>query len=400
LKKLLVVTYGGGHARMLKPVVSKIIKNNVEVSILALNTAEKEFEDIGVDVLGYRSFFRECPRATRYGEELAKTLEKVINYEETVCYLGQNFLELVETYGEEKAREMYANGGRYIFEPLKTMEYILDKISPDMLLSTNSPRSERCAVLAARKLNIKSAVFVDMFGIRCSSWFSDSSFADKIFVLSESVKQHFLKLGRAEDEIVVTGNPSFDVLVQSFNNKKKDIEKIRASKPFTVLWASQPEPSFLPETGETGDENLPFLIEEKLLEIFESHRDWKLIARNHPSEVKREYPEFVKVSSQRDDLNELFSNVHVVLTPSSTLGFQGMIMGAKLVTIDVSVLTPTMPYAEMGFSIGLNHINEIESALENIATTIEYKVEPAYNIDNAAQTATVEIIKILEKTAY
>jgi len=273
LTKILIVTYGGGHARMLKPVILELLKyGNCDLQVLALNTAETELAGLDVELLGYRDFFSESDEIAKYGKELASTLDKIINYDETISYLGANFLELQETYGLKVARKMYSQGGRYIFQPKRIMEHILKAVRPNILVTTNSPRSERYAVVAARKLGIKSIAFVDMFGIRSAEWLKDNEFADKILVLSESVKGYLISLGRNADSIVVTGNPSFDILSSSYREKENLILENRRQLPFTVLWASQPEPSFLPETGAIGDEDLPVKTEEVLIDIFEKNK--------------------------------------------------------------------------------------------------------------------------------
>jgi len=71
-------------------------------------------------------------------------------------------------------------------------------------------------------------------------------------------------------------------------------------------------------------------------------------------------------------------------------------MGAKLVTIDKSVLTPTMPYAQMGFSIGLNEFSEIEPTLKRLEKEKDLYAVPSYSQQNASQSSAVEIIKLLE----
>ena len=98
-KKIFIVTYGGGHARMLRPVIEELLKGNHTIQILALTTAKKELEDLDVEILGYRDFFSKLEKVQEYGSELASTLEKVVNYKETVSYLGANFLELINTHG-------------------------------------------------------------------------------------------------------------------------------------------------------------------------------------------------------------------------------------------------------------------------------------------------------------
>lgn len=394
---ILFVCYGGGHARMLAPVVQCLSENqDIKISVLALTTAALEFDSTLIKIFGYKNFFNNKSQVKKYGELLAKELDKVVDYEETVAYLGQNYLELVESLGEKGAREKYERLGRQAFEPINSLKTILQKINPDVVVSTNSPRSERAAIEAARQLDICSIALIDMFSIRCEAWFSNDDFADKVLVLSDSIKEHLVTKGRNKDSIVVTGNPAFDSLVQYYDDNKDDISAKRSSLPFTVLWASQREAEYLLETDSYGDPQLPIKLEKTLFDIFERHPNWQLVARNHPSEVQRDYPDYVAVSTQSDDLLELLSGVDVVLTLTSTLGFQGAILGAGFITVDCSVFTPTMPFSEMGFSIGVKHVAEVEGALKNLfeeKNACEHA--SVYSVNNATENVVREIVDMI-----
>jgi len=396
-KKIVFVTYGGGHARMLAPVVESLSQvKGIEVSVLALTTAMMEFDDQSIRLYGYKDFFYENPRVIKYGEILAKDLDTVVDYEETVAYLGQNYLELVDDIGEDKANKKYKKLGRQAFEPKKSLNKILKVIAPDLVVATNSPRSEKAAIQAARDLNMPSVALIDMFSIRCESWFSKTNYADKILVLSESVKKHLISIGRDEASIVVTGNPAFDSLVRNYTVNRKEIITKKSNLPFTVLWASQREPEYCQETNLYGDTELPIKLENTLLKIFEKHSNWQLIARNHPSEAPREYPDFVKKSSQSEDLVELLSNVHVVVTLTSTVGFQGGILGADFITVDCSVFTPTMPFSEMGFSVGVQSVTDVEKELEKLYENMNTNNSKSiYCIEDATQRVVKEILTMM-----
>ena len=390
---LLFVTYGGGHARMLLPVIVELSKlSNVSISVLALTTAPSELKHLSLNMLRYKDFFGSCKKVKRYGEELIRDMEKVVDYDETISYLGKNYLELVELLGEDGAHDIYKREGRQSFNPEKALEEILTKVNPDVVIATNSPRSERAAIRAARNLGIYSIAMIDMFSIRCENWFSDNNFADKVLVFSDFVKNSLVSKGRSEDSIVVTGNPAFDSLVNHYIMYKDKIEENRAIKPFTVLWASQREPAYLSEVKLYGDVDLPIKVEAVLVDVFTKHPDWCLIVRNHPSEVCREYPKHVRVSNQSDDLLNLLSCVDVVITLTSTVGFQGSILGANFVTIDLSVVTPTMPFSEMGISQGVKSLDEIESVLLSIFQKDSACQKSSYAIENATNNVIKEIL--------
>lgn len=395
--KLLFVTYGGSHARILRPVIERlVVDNSIEIIVLALTKASSEFEGIDVKVLGYKDFFS-GQRLEYFGSELIKDLVEVTDVEETIAYMGQNFSELVDSVGEEQAWSLYRKDGRQIFLPLKAMSKIIEDVAPDLVITTNSPRSEKAAVLAARELGVKSLAIIDMFGVRCLPWFKDRYFADCICVLSDDVKGFLVASGIKSSKIAVTGNPMFDSLVHSYKNEKEEISGMRNKRQFTVLWASQPEPLQGGDLGKPGDPQLPIRVEKKILEIFARHPEWNLIARNHPSEKPRAYPSFVEVSTQAEKVETLLKRVDLVVTLTSTVGFQGLLLGAGLITIDTSVYTETMPYSDMGLSHGIKNLGELEPMIKKVLSgcRLESGDSTAYSISNAAENVESEILKLL-----
>ncbi|MEA2017649.1 MAG: hypothetical protein U9N59_04305, partial [Campylobacterota bacterium] len=276
MKKILLVSYGGGHVNMLLPIAKRLRELKYEVVFFALTTAIDKLKQTNFKYYTYKDFFY-SDEVQEYGKELVKELDTIkLNDEESIAYLGQNYLELVEKYGEKQAQELYSKSNRQIFNPIKSMQYVLESIKPDLVISTNSPRSEKCIVQAASKLNIRSIALIDLFAIRCVDWFKDNDFASKICVFSDDVKSYLVENGRDEDDIVVTGNTVFDELVNNNDGKNN-------KDTYRVLWASQKEPEYFAEFDTKGNPNLPLEIEEKLFEIFKD-KDWQLVVRNHPNE--------------------------------------------------------------------------------------------------------------------
>jgi hypothetical protein len=395
-KKLLLVSYGGGHARMLRPVVDRMErKGGYEISILALTTAKKEYEGVDSSILGYKDFFT-SDKVIRYGRELVAEMGAVADYDESVAYMGQNFLELVDKHGEEEAYRQYRKLGRQGFHPLKSLLHIIKTMSPDLVVATNSPRSERAAIEAAGMLDTPSLALIDMFAIRCLPWFLSPAFANKICVLSNHVRDHLIEKGCAADKVCVTGNPAFDSLVSYYNQNRNDIERQRSARPYTVLWASQVEPEYAGDLGKRGDPGLPEKVEKVLLEGLLDDERFHLIIRNHPNEPVRSYPDAVEISTQKEDLVGLLVRVDLVVTLTSTVGFQGMILGADFITIDKSVFTETMPFSKMGLSSGIDDLQQLLPLINIMAVANKpYRKDIPYNIDDAADRVCLEIEKLM-----
>jgi hypothetical protein len=397
-KKVFFVCYGGGHAKLLKPVILELLSVGCgEVVVLALTSAPREFLSITnkrFDVVGFKDFFG-SDRDVMLGKELASSLSNVIDLDETIAYLGRNYGELIDTIGFEAASLKYKKEQRQAFLPVESLKYIINIINPSVVVTTNSPRSEKAALIAAYHLNIPSIAVVDMFAVRSFSWLVQ--YPSQVCVLSDSVKEYLVKKGRLGSTIHVTGNPSFDSLVKTFNKKEKEIQSLRCGGKFTVLWASQQEPEYVGDLAEYGNVGLPINVENALQSIFKDKPDWQLVVRNHPNELPRNYPSFVQVSLPSESLEELLVTVDVVVTLTSTVGFQGLIMGCYLVTVAGSVFTPTMPFGEMGFSNHLASSGELEVMLDQLYEKKFNEIvnEPNYPVYDATERVVGVISKYL-----
>jgi len=376
VKKILLVSYGGGHINMLLPIAQRLRELKYEVVFFALTTAIDKLKQTDFKYYTYKNFFY-SEEVQNYGKELVKELDTVkLNDEESIAYLGQNYLELVQKHGEQQAKEIYSKSSRQIFDPIESMKYVLENIKPDLVVSTNSPRSEKCIIQASCQLGTKSIALIDLFAIRCVDWFKNNNFASKICVFSDDVKSYLVENGRDQNDIIVTGNSVFDELVNNNVENHKDT--------YRVLWASQKEPEYFAEFDAKGNPNLPLEIEEKLFEIFKD-KDWQLVVRNHPNEEQRIYPDFVEISDNSTKLIDTLKSVDLVITCTSTVGLEGLILGKDLITIDMSVFTPTIPFSKYGYSKGINNLDDLEKSILNLYNNRFNTKEKKYNIKNATK---------------
>lgn len=369
-KSVLFVTYGGGHVNMVVPVIKELQKaSGLEIKVLGLTTAGIILEKNGIPYYGFRHFIGEDGgRAIGTGKRLSDGINnQLVPEEETAAYMGLSYMELEDAYGVEKAASLYAEKGRQAFLPVRLFERILGELKPDIVIATNSPRSERASIIAAGNLNIPSVCLVDLFASWESEWIGKSGYADRVCVLAEAVRKKLVDGGRTPSEIVVTGNPAFDRLADECLEKKAKAfrqEKGLEGKK-VILWASQPEPKAHPSSGAPGDPGLPRKIDAALFEALRSHPDWHLIIRLHPSENAAfdTLPERVSLSGKLDDLPTVLKASDAVVTMTSTVGLEGVLLGKPLVTVDMSVGTSLMNYSGMGLSIGVKSFTELEGAL-------------------------------------
>lgn len=402
-RKVLFVTYGGGHVNMVVPVAKLLMqKKNIHIDIFALTTARKVIEKEGISCFSCRDLAMNGT-ALFWGQKLFQDMgggHPDIPDNESIAYLGLSYLSLIEKYGEREAELLYQEHGRQAFNPVFLMEEIILKGGYHLVVATNSPRMERAAIEAAGRLDVFSLCMVDLFALQEVEWIGQKGYANKICVLSETVKHMLCEAGRARDEVVVTGNPIFDRLADAAL-KQKAIA-LRKNKGWEgkkiILWCSQPEPKTHPFTGEKGDPKLPFKIEKKLKNICVQHEDeeWKLFVRPHPSENMDERLCIEGVSySRKDDLSVLLKAVDVIVVMSSTVGLEAALLGRPVVALNMSIFSADMPLSDMGMALGVDDLNELNNVIEQSFFRERTINSNLPKIGGAAQMISNELYKLL-----
>lgn len=358
---MLAVAYGGGHINALLPVILDRRAAGWRVEILALTTAAATCAAGGVPF----SRLMDIPdllsaEARRRGAELAATLpaNPAVPVEESIAYLGAGWGDLAGEFGALEADRRYAAEGRRCFLPVAALERAIRHFAPDLVLTTSAPRAERAAVLAAGRLGIPSICVVDLFAIEESAWIGQPGYASRVCVPVPGVRQRLLDQGRHPDEIVVTGNPAFDRLGDPTLGERG--QRLRERRGWLnkklILWASQPEPQ---------DPAVPRGVESALVAALGDHPDWQLVIRPHPNDqytLPLEGPQ-VCHSFRGENLAELLAACDLVVTMTSTVGLEAVLLGKPLVTWDRSASTWGAPYAEMGLSLGVVRHQDLAPAV-------------------------------------
>lgn len=393
----LFVSYGGGHIRALLPVAEKLKSDGYRVFIFALTTALHEVIKTNIPFFSYKDLpHSKNGESLMYGKKLSAEIENngVVDINETIAYLGINFIDLVIQYGKKEAKKLWDEKGRQNFYPINTMNDVLNQLQPRFLISTNSPRSEKAAIIAAKNAKITSICLCDLLIIPESKWIKDKNFADYLFVINDQVKNMLIKLGRPEKDIFVTGNPAFDSIYDPDNilkaNQYKKSINLDSSKKI-ILYASSPEPKFHPFNGKVGDEELPDKIEKILRDYAKDNKDIVLILRRHPSQNQN-----VKICERvvKSDLDTSFNViVHVpdlIIQAASTIGMQAYLANKLLINIDCSVFNEDTPYTKMGIGVGVN-------ALEDLSKTIDKVLNSNSDVSVEAKSYTKALTNVIEK---
>ena len=382
MKKVLFVTYGSGHVKMVLPVAQALAAAGDAVPVvLALTTAAPVVRAAGLQTLQFKDFVTPADApALEHGERLRQSLgANLVDADETRAYLGLSFADLVEASGLEAAHTAYAQFGRQAFLPVRTLERILRQVQPDLVVATNSPRAERAAIVAARRLGIAAVCIVDLFAIDEVKWIGAADYADRVCVLNESVRRFLMQAGRAAEQVCVTGNPGLDALLDpAVLRAAGALRKLHGwDDRRVVLLPMQTEPEVHPFDGRPGNPALPAMLLDRLARWAQARTDTVLCVRPRAGEAAPQLPDDprIVVTGQDWKLAELLHATDLVVTLNSTVGLEGHLAGARLVQVLGSVFDQAMPLLEYAIADEAVPLFLLEGALDRQILQPRHPVE-------------------------
>ena len=404
--KALFVSYGGGHVEMCLPVMRALraLVPGCDARILALTTAAGVARRAGEQPLGYRDFCTgaEGEEALGYGEQLlGEQQHPDVAREESLAYLGLNFQETVHALGAPAAWEQWRLGGRQAFLPVRFMQRVLRELRPDIVVATNSPRSEQAAIVAAQALGIPSLSMVDLFALPGDPYRERAVHADCITVLSEGTRRNLIDAGVDAGRIVVTGNPAFDALAGP--QAREAAARLRAEHGWgerpVVLWAGHMEPE--DADPRWAGPALGQAVQDLLLHEVLARDDACLAIRYHPNEWHRFTPPAPHArvhwsQPDREGLVPVLAAADVVVVQATTVGAQAHAAGKQVLALSFSPLVQRsgMDYGRLGLGTGVPGLEALPALLAQQLAAVRRDTSAAGPQGGAAQRVAQEIANL------
>jgi len=403
--KALFVTYGGGHVEMCLPVMRALRARvpGCEVRILALTTAAGAARRAGEQPLGFADFLgADAPQALAYGEQLLGDQQHPdVTRAESLAYLGLNFQEWVQDLGEEGAWERWRRVGRQGFRPVRLMQRILRELRPDVLVATNSPRSEQAAIEAASVLGIPSLSMVDLFALPGDPYRQRTVHAERIAVLSEGTRDNLVQAGVAAARITVTGNPAFDALsgLEAADAGKRLRAELGWGERPVVLWAGHMEPDDADPRWACNA--LGQAVQDQLLAWTLARDDACLAIRYHPNEWHRFAlpPPHARVhwsQPDREGLLPVLAAADVVVVQATTVGAQAHAAGKQVLGLSFSPLVQRsgMDYGRLGMGESVATPEALPALLTQQIAAVHRGAPAAGPRGSAAERVAQEIVRL------
>jgi len=358
--KIFIACYGAGHVSMMTPVYKKLtFDKKVEVVALALSTAKNYFSryDIRFKTLNdYKKIIMD-KKSEHFGAMLADRWHmdsSGLTYEESILYLGVSMRDLVAMVGEAKAFRLLEEKGRQCFLPMSTMEKVINKENPDLIMTTNAPRMERAATLVGNKIGIPTINLHDDLGFKKRDYILS---ADKISVMSKITKDNLIEQGHDPDKISINGQPAFDTIEEELNNF--DSDRIRKENGISNY------PCLVLGTSMVGEKGKIMDITPLVCDTIEAlDKKYQLIIKPHPSEDVNAYKDFASTRTSKpiviSDINirELLFISEALITFHSTIMIESVLMGKPLISVNITGKANPVPYLNWG--LGLEVANKKE----------------------------------------
>ncbi len=411
--RALFVTYGGGHVGMVLPVIRELEAKwpGMDCQLMALTTGHLKAK-AQRPTLGYHDFLHlvDAHAARQWGERLsAGNTSPDVPMAETIAYLGINYLDLIAQHGEAGAANLYRQHGRYSFLPLHFMRRVIEVLQPDVVVATNSPRSEQAALETAKNLGVPSVGMVDLFGLDSDTYVMRESQPDWTCVITERVRERLIHRGFAADGVVVTGNPAFDGLFSPDNQRLAGAFLAQRGWQglHPVLFAGHVEPCAHPDTTALAGQSLPREIEAVLREHVRQTPDLALIVRYHPSDWSS-YPRLpheprIHFSEPpREPIHPLILASSVVVVQTSTVGLESAVAGKPVISVENS------PAAHIWFSLAAQGVSspcaspqDLPAFLRHMLDRTTATAEPAFRSDGRAAVRVAQVVRnAAEKAAH
>lgn len=410
-RKILFVTYGGGHVDIVNRLVPHIVsESGLDYEILALTTAGASVERMGFHFKRCRDYLplAEYERAMELGSKLSKGTwneSSGIPFGESCAYLGISMLDLIDELGEDKAWKAYREDERKSFCPKRFLGRVLDLEKPDLVVTTCHVRMERAAVIAAKSRGLVSTRIEDLFGFSMLGdqtldinqvVVAESEWPDHILVMNGYIRNRMLEAGIPKERVHVTGQPVFSEWVAKYHvtpPEERLISLRQNGKPI-VTFASPAHRGFLYEQAKV------------VVDLAQKRKDWQFCIKLHPSVSMGEFFHEMKniptniIVLQQEDILPVVKSSDVVVLFRSTVGLLCIFCGVPLVVINWTDFPEPLSYISSGAATGVEDHEGLELAItESLCKRQQYtstsNLPPVYeNPPNSAQ----EIVKCITST--
>lgn len=392
--KILLASYGGGHVNIITKLYYHFKSLGYSPYVLGFTSAELTLNKHSIPFLSYKDFlnsYEEKSEIEKMGKNLLTALgtKSLISEEESIAYLGINYFELKNKFGDEKAKAIYDESGRSAFYPYEFAKKVIKQLKPDIVISTNSPRSEAAILEAAKHEKIRTYCVNDFYAPdEIEERTGDSTYSDKLFVCTNGIRKIFINKGWKPENVICSGNPAFDDI-----SSDEVINKSITLKDEYPILKQKKNVLFIMATGDIY-KSIDKVILNRLVEL-KKDLDFNLIIRQHPNDTEIIENDDVMTSKKEDSLHAWLHCSDVIVTILSTVGLEASLLDIPVVQYLPKEAPLKLSFSELEIGTETNTLDELTKELDQaLKGQSSLKVK---RIQNASKIICDTIISDLNK---
>lgn len=395
MKKIFIPTYGGGHVKIVIPVIKELKKMNVQVTTLGLTASVIQLERAKLEYKKLRDYvdiLDGIEKIISLGNQFVEfhyNAESGLKKDEIMLYLGINLYDLSVQFSEDYALKMFREEGRRIFNPLIAATKILTYEKPDVVMLTCGQRFEKAFGIVASQMGIPVVRVIDLLG-------EDDiiSYDAKVCVMNEIVKKNISMANPnlTQSDIIVTGQPNIEseIVNEIYLTTKTKLRREEYKKCFLFL---------------SQDTILSRIdVFKELIKIAKNQKDNLIIYRLHPNENLSYYDEVSRtmpvnmVIDTSYDLSSIIKISDVVITFFSTAALQAFAMGKSLITVNLTKEKYSTDFSKYEFSHEIKNLINLEDAILKLLdpeSELSVRLKKARELTNIPLGASKNIANII-----
>lgn len=392
MKKILIVTYGGGHVNIVRSILPQLLEENVSIEILALTIASSNLKKAGIqhntirdyiDLLPYKQSILELGEKAIQGKH---DIRSDITYEDAVVYHGIGMFDLINECGKEKAWSIFEANGRKAFCPVNSMIIILKRIKPDVIVLPTGVRFEEAFAKAANLMDIPVVLINDLPVL------GNIDFNAKICVMNKWSKDYIKAHSDIKSsELIITGQPVMEKNLIIDEETLKNVQcSLKEGYDKVVLFLGTPTLDIFPEVAETIN---------KLLELAKHYPKIKFIIRPHPGNLD-DYGLVSKdniIVTKNGELKYLLAASDLIITQVSTAGLEAILLGKPVITV-LNKTNPDFKLSDTGGAINMENADELERVIDKCLTLDSEEFKRNFDLKNKfdnKKNASANIIEVI-----
>jgi hypothetical protein len=365
MKKVFFVTYGGGHVKIVIPVVKELQARGYDFSILGLTASVLALRKEGIAHKGLKDYihlFKDKEQIYELGSKFIDTNfnpDDGLDKEEILLYLGLNIYDLGIQMGSiDQAITHFNAFGRKGFYPYHTMKKIIEYENPKAIFVTCEVRAEKAAAIIGNELNIEVVRVIDLLGEE-----EKVPYKAKVCVINELAKEKILNSNRHLNnaDVVVTGQPNLETVYN--DNALTEFNKAHHLNKYKKVL------SFFSQPGNAQRAR----VVEKLIKLLGEKQEYLCFYKLHPNEDKALYEKYLEINpnnllfTKEIDSNYILIASDIVMTFDSTVGLQAVYANKPLISINFSDVDYLTDYSKYGYAVKVKNQDSLDLVLERLS---------------------------------